>query len=533
MAYYFPSVDPIYILRRAGTNEDPFILIQEDKRVKNKVVTMIEIPSFTHDVNVTAEDGELNEVDSDVLTQSQFRIDYSTGMAHFHSSLEGKKVTIGYQGTGYVDIPTNRIRMPGEDGDPLETLQDTLERVSEGIDTLEQVGELRFVGEYEPDYSYKKWNFVSYQGRSYVAVENVVGESPSESQKWEIVSSSISFSGKFSSGKTYTSGEVVSDENGKNLFLSKIANNTLPLNDEDGWEVLLTLDDTVEEIEATIQGKFNQLEQLEQQLESSDEERDDNELERDATILDRLSSLDLAEQDFQDNESTRESNENERQSNEATRQSSESDREDAETTRVSNEVSRVTNETERGQRVEMLVSDTETAIGEAEEVVAEFNEIKGEVDTLVSTTQDNVNATEQYTEELLEWRHLGDYDSSTSYVRYNVVSYDGSAYMAIQDSFGVAPQSESEESEESWGLVSLRGKDGLAITIEGNSVDEDGDINLSGLGLVREDVLETEIEEVNSKIGIISELKTIRKGNVVEAINELKSTIDDIIDIMS
>src|SRR5690625_3063814 len=139
MSFYFPNVDYTYIFKREGTEEDPFLNLIDTANVAHEAVILREIPSHEHGVTVRDNQGnELTESFDDNLDINEYRVDYSVGIVHFHSSKNGEQMIIEYLGMGWVFISAARVMMMGEEGDPLESLQEMLESVSEGVDTLEQ-----------------------------------------------------------------------------------------------------------------------------------------------------------------------------------------------------------------------------------------------------------------------------------------------------------------------------------------------------------------------------------------------------------
>ncbi len=129
MGYYFPNVDPLYLYKRQGTAEDPFIPLQQDLTVKYTRVTLKEIPDFTTKVTVTDPNNiTLTEVTTDTLQEQQYRVDYSTGNVFFHASAENIKMHFSYLGTGYVNIGADRLIVDTSDtnGEAL-SVQDILD----------------------------------------------------------------------------------------------------------------------------------------------------------------------------------------------------------------------------------------------------------------------------------------------------------------------------------------------------------------------------------------------------------------------
>lgn len=83
-----------------------------------------------------------------------------------------------------------------------------------------------------------------------------------------------------------------------------------------------------------------------------------------------------------------------------------------------------------------------------------------QVESLVSRAVNAIEDVEQVTE---DWRYADSYDASKSYAKYNVVSYNGSSYIAKQDNKGRVPL--EGFSNEYWGLIARKGEDGEGLVV--------------------------------------------------------------------
>ena len=543
MTRYFPNVDPIYLYKRKGSDEDPFLYLEEERYVKNSSVILNEIPSYDDGVKVFKENGEeMIEVNHDSLDINEFRVDYTTGVVHFNNVMNGQKVIIKYYGTGYVDIPTTRIRIPSSDDDPLETLQDALDKVEDGIKTLEQLGSLVFLDNYNPEYHYKKWNFVNYNGKTYVAIRDNIGENPETSSSWKFVSGGVSVKGVYNPQYIYGINDVVANEEKTKLYLSKISNNTYPLTDTNAWMEIIDLDNAVNNMINIIDQQINQLNALKQELIESEEQRDLNEEERDAKVLDHISTMELFKEDLQEEENVRIQNENIRKANEQTRIQAEQVRQNNESLRQQAEEIRIMQEEARQQNTMAALNNINEALNNFENIsnnvsqnLENVENATGELNRLIENTNHKIN-------ELDEFRYVGEYSSDVLYKKNNIVSYNGSSYIVMQDiTQEIIDEYPSEENmiddPRYFRLLALAGRDITELSIDGVSPDENGYISLETLGYVKENALvnlEEEIRaDVNQKIGDLTNLKTTNRGNLVEAINELKVRIDSFIDLLN
>lgn len=542
MSFYFPNVDYTYIFKREGTDEDPFIFLIDENHVRNKALMLREVPSKNKGIKIEDSKGnELEETESDEPASNQYRVDYSVGIVHFNSSKNGERMTCEYTGMGSVFISASRVMMQGGEDDPLESLEDLLAYAQEGVNTLEQVGHLDFIGEYSDTHEYRKWNFVTYNNKTFVATRNSNGVSPDDSSYWRLVSSGVGFSGVYSEDKAYAVGDLVSDKDRKNLYVSKKMNNNSSLNDSDSWEKIVTLEDTIDDMSNTIDEKINELNDVVEELISNDKDRDDNEEERDSSMVDALAQLELFKEDLEGQEDTR-------KENESSRKSSESSRESGEDVRNTNEAERKINEEKRESQEEDRKQNFDSSVGEIEEKIGEFDSLSSEVkNTLtefeilendVEVALENANLT---IDKIDGFTHRGEYDSEEEYKRFNLVKHEGSTYMAMQD---IEPAEVTDEGDEMdfedenyWRLIAKRGRDIGDLSIEGVSPDEEGNISLESLGLAEENfVIETRdeiVEDYENLFGDLSDLRTSRKENIVDAINELKGRIDELIDLIN
>lgn len=547
MAYFYSGVDPTYIYTRKGTENDPFIFLKDKNHIRKGIFILKEIPSFEDKFEVVDKNNnKLNEKETDELGSNDYRVDYSTGVVYFDKSRTGEEVTCKYWGTGYVSISADRIWYMGESDDPLKSLQDALEDVDDGIETLEQVGNLDFLDEYSDTYQYKKWNFVTFNNKTYVAIKNTKGNKPINSEYWRLVSSGVGFSGVYDNDTIYAIGDMVSDKDKKNLYVSKKDNNSDNLNDE-SWELIVTLDDSVEFLMEVIEEQKNIIKKLKKEVEDGEAKREESEKERDSKITDGLAQMEVSKVDIEENESVREASETERKQSEDVRKQNESDRERKENSRKENESLREQENEDRLKKINSKLSDVDKAISEAEDITNSITETKLELEKIHDEAKDIVNESEEMIKGINGWVNMGSYDESEVYQVNNIVNYKGSTYQALMEVQGISPDyefegedepEESEEGEENlegedcWTLIAEKGKNSNEITVEEIEPDENGNISLEDLELVGISKFEEFVEEVEVNIGDLTKLRTARKDSVVDAINELKGRIDELIDLI-
>lgn len=542
MSFYFPNVDYTYIFKREGTEEDPFIFLKDENYVRKKTIMLREIPSKSEGVVVKdSEDNELKETESDSPSSNQFRVDYSVGVIYFNSDRNGEKLVCEYTGMGSVFISAARVMMQSEDDDPLESLESLLAHAQEGVETLEQVGDLDFVGEYSDSHEYKKWNFVTYDNKTFVATKSSSGVKPSNSSHWRLVSSGVGFSGVFDEEKTYAIGDLVSDKDKKNLYVSKKMDNNSSLDNSSDWENVITLDDIVKNMSDSINDKMDELNKVREDLISDDKKREENEDERDSSMTDALAQLDLFRKDLEEQEEERDDNESSRKSAEKDRDSGEETRVDNEAERKVKEKERQSNEETREQEFSSVLSRIDKKVGDVDNLSSDVKNALTEIEILENDVGLALDNTENNIEKIDGFKHRGEYDNEETYERFNLVQVEGSTYMAMQDIEPREVNSEEDEEdfedEDYWRLIAQKGRDISELSVEGVSPDEDGNISLESLGIAEENlVFETRddiVEDFENMIGDLSDLRTSRKENIVDAINELKGRIDELIDLIN
>ncbi|EJL1640125.1 hypothetical protein NL868_001303 [Shigella flexneri] len=108
--YYYPGVDKVFLINRAGTEDDPYIPLTQTNVVKYQKVELIEIPDFTSKVTVEDANGVfLNEVTKAEVGVNEYLVDYSTGLVKFNAAQENGTYTFSYKGIGRLSFPASRI----------------------------------------------------------------------------------------------------------------------------------------------------------------------------------------------------------------------------------------------------------------------------------------------------------------------------------------------------------------------------------------------------------------------------------------
>lgn len=526
MPFYFPNVDPTYIYQR---DEDEYLSLIDERTVRHGKVVLREIPLFTDKVKVTNRSGQvMTEVDKETLANNEFRVDYSVGIIFFNASLNSQIVICEYTGTGYVSISANRIWMDNGVEDPVETLQEALSQVDEGIETLREVGDLSFKGAFSPTSSYRKWNFVNYNNKTYVALEHSSGEPPSSSDKWAIVSSGVDFASTYDEDQTYSIGDIVSDPTNKSLYVSNIDNNSSPLSDSDSWTKMISFDGLFEDVQNYFDGIENKFNGLKQKLSG-----DINTLKNEIALQfeDLNADLDeyIDEKNLQINQVIDNVN-----SAENSRKQSESQRRIDETERANAETSRAESFNRFAYRFAESEENLERAIQENESVIEEAIENN-------TISRSYINQLEPIADDIGGFKFMQVYSPDTTYQKNNMVYFSGEVFIALNEVVDEEPNESS-----SWMLFAKKGQDGTGLvdSVNGVSPDENGNVDLGEMSVrsvngqvgdiditpatidaVHINDLQQHVQEATADLDIIigspEQLETEDKENLVLAINEL------------
>src|SRR5699024_2170628 len=330
--------------------------------------------------------------------------------------------------------------------------------------------------------SYKKWNFVTYENKTYVAVKGSKGVLPSENRDyWKLVSSGVSFVGVYDSSKTYNVGDMVTSEDKNTLYVSLEDNNNKDLDESSGWDKMLSIDSLVGETIDKVEDKLEELSNLQEELMQSDIDRDENESERESAFIDLQSQLELFKEDVLEEEKTRNKNESERKSNESNREQREIIRQNNENSRQDNENSRKSNEEERTQEFESAIGEL-NSLSTSANLALEATEAELEViRELNNENKDIIENTRFAVDDINNLRYVGEFREDVEYVKNNIVRTDYGTFIALTET-----KEENPDESEDWGILSVNGKDGTSITVEGISADENGNISLNSLGLATE-----------------------------------------------
>lgn len=107
---YLDFNNPIHVIWRKGTANDPFIDRLDITRVVNQRVALLEIPDELYRVRIPSM-FEINyeKFIKNSLAENEFYCDYTNGFVYFNRAKEAETVSIVYKGRGVILYPSNRI----------------------------------------------------------------------------------------------------------------------------------------------------------------------------------------------------------------------------------------------------------------------------------------------------------------------------------------------------------------------------------------------------------------------------------------
>lgn len=130
---YLEYNNPLAIIYRSGTSDDPFIPKSDSMPVINNLITLLEVPSQAHGVQITG----FTEITEDKYKQTyyigenEFLVNYSIGNIQFNPVHDGKTITCNYMSRGLIMYPASRIyTLAKENPDIVVTLQDYIDTLS-------------------------------------------------------------------------------------------------------------------------------------------------------------------------------------------------------------------------------------------------------------------------------------------------------------------------------------------------------------------------------------------------------------------
>src|SRR5699024_11019661 len=260
------------------------------------------------------------------------------------------------------------------------------------------------------------------------------------------------------------------------LYFSKKDNNSQPLVDKESWELILTMDDivsqTVDKLEE-LDEKLLEIEQIEEGISQKEKEREDSF----ADISDSWEVLNIEidnlEQEINQKSQIWESAEQSRIIAEEIREQQISEIQEKEDSRVVAESERVRLFEEMSDNITETINNAVQTISDANETLEENRQ---QVITAINSLDQDKADIQKSLERMNSFSYVGEFDLEQEYVKNNMVTFDGSTYIALDDNFGI-----DVSISDAWALIAKKGDSNVDITIEGVSPDESGDFSLEYL----------------------------------------------------
>ena len=133
-------VDPIMVLNRAGTSDDPYIQKIENLKVYNNTVVLDELPVLSSGVKIEGMYEKQLENDGLLMTlnEDEFYVDYRLGVVYFNGTQDNLIKRITYMGRGLILYPIERFyRM--RDGGDIEFFEDTINDLVSKVDLIQEI----------------------------------------------------------------------------------------------------------------------------------------------------------------------------------------------------------------------------------------------------------------------------------------------------------------------------------------------------------------------------------------------------------
>ena len=133
---YLEFKNPIHVVWRKGTPEDPYVDRLDVMPVVNQRIILSEIPDYLSRIRI-ANMEEINHERfiNQTIQRDEFYCDYTNGFVYFHASREADTISIIYKGRGVILYPSSRIvHITGETS--YETMHTIIEKSKQQIQDL-------------------------------------------------------------------------------------------------------------------------------------------------------------------------------------------------------------------------------------------------------------------------------------------------------------------------------------------------------------------------------------------------------------
>ena len=512
--------DLIYFVKRDGTPESPYRDITEVSHILHEKAFLEEVPVERLKLNAKMNNASLIEVNrlEDVKLENHYFVNYRQGIVYFHSSKNGKQVTLTYKGQGVLLYPASRIYVEaeGKATDVVKTLKDLIIDGKTALDSVKEVS--RIIANAEQALKNvdtaivrvnEAINKINQKNTEITTAENtrVTQENIRKSNEDVRVAEET----KRAQAETQRKTSETSRGTAENVRISnEDARKTAETNRNTNFEQVKTDENqrkTAEDLRNQAEGLRDSAETIRISNENTrindEKTRKDNEVARKSSESTRVTN----ESSRVNAELARNLKEQERIESERVRVESEEQRKTQETKRQSDVASTITKanadvlsaiekvnldtslaiqkvKTDTASAIEKINFDSKSAIDKinADSSLAiegankaKIDAEKATVNTITAIT--NANKAVNNIDSLVNNTAYKEvFSSTTTYLKNNIVSYNGSAYIAKSETTGNLPTNEIY-----WGLLAQRGVDGEGSVSSVNGVlpDLNGNVNIN------------------------------------------------------
>jgi hypothetical protein len=181
------SIIPIFNTDSQG-NQTSIIIQNETKQVIDGMLVLTQIPDKNNRVII---DNMIEiPLDATSIAEDEFKVDYTSGILHFHTNKNGQNITISqYYGRGVIMIPYERIYTRTSDGGTIiTTLADA---VDEALNLVNSSVELVHKGDYSNTTTYYRLNMVTYDQKTFICIDTnvngITGVLPTDTNSWKLL----------------------------------------------------------------------------------------------------------------------------------------------------------------------------------------------------------------------------------------------------------------------------------------------------------------------------------------------------------
>jgi hypothetical protein len=140
------SNSPLITNIRSGSDDDPYVFLNELLSVSSGRVILNELPDDFNKVKVAGNNVSWTEIfdvsDFSTIGVNQFYVDYANGIVYFNAINNGLKLYFSYFGRGAIYFPASRVYMNanGNIVDTLKTFIDAIDASDQA--TIDQLSQL-------------------------------------------------------------------------------------------------------------------------------------------------------------------------------------------------------------------------------------------------------------------------------------------------------------------------------------------------------------------------------------------------------